>query len=84
MLGAYTEGIRVTVIVPNIPGELSQITSAVYDAGGNIISLTTALGDSTATGEIIFKVEGMKAEDLRTLLEPMVEEIVDLRAMGSG
>ena len=84
MLGAYTEGIRATVMIPNIPGELSQITSAIHKAGGNIISLSTALGDSTATGEVILKVESVGLDELRSLLEPMVEEIVDLREMGSG
>ncbi|MFP3854179.1 MAG: CBS domain-containing protein [Anaerolineales bacterium] len=84
MLGAYNAGIRVTVLIPNIPGELSQITTAIHDAGGNIISLSTALGDSTATGEVIFKVEGIAAEELRGILEPLVDEIVDLREMGSG
>ncbi len=84
MLGAYTEGVRVTVVIPNIPGELSQITTAIRDAGGNIISLSTALGDSTATGEVIFKVEGIDQETLRSLLEPMVDDIVDMREMGSN
>lgn len=84
MLGAYTEGIRVTVTIPNIPGELSQITTALRDAGGNIISLSTALGDSTATGEVIFKVEGVEKDELRKILEPLVDEILDLREMGSN
>lgn len=84
MLGAYTEGVRATVMVPNIPGELSQITSAIHDAGGNIISLSTALGDSTATGELIIKVEGIDLAKLSAILEPLVEDITDIREMGSG
>jgi acetoin utilization protein AcuB len=83
MLGAYTAGVRATVIIPNIPGELSQITASIHGNEGNIISLSTALGDSTATGEVVLKVEGIELEKLRELLEPVVDEIVDLREMGS-
>lgn len=84
MLGARYAGLRVTALVPNIAGELAQITSAIYDAGGNFISLSTALGDSTETGLVTFKVEGMVQEKLREVIEPLVEEIVDLREMESS
>jgi acetoin utilization protein AcuB len=84
MLGARYAGVRLTALVPNIPGELAQITSAIHDNGGNIISLSTALGDSTETGLVTIKVEGIEAETLRTLVGPLVEEIVDLRETASG
>lgn len=79
MLGARYRGVRVTCIAPNIPGELAEITTAVYERGGNFVSLSTALGDSTETGLVTFKVEGLKIEDMREILEPLVDEIVDIR-----
>lgn len=84
MLGARYAGVRLTALVPNIPGELAQITSAIHDNGGNIISLSTALGDSTETGMVTIKVEGIDQDQLRTLVEPFVEKIVDLRETESG
>jgi acetoin utilization protein AcuB len=82
ILGARYGGLRVTASVPNIPGELAQITSAVYEAGGNIISLSTALGETTETGLVTFKIEGVESDELKSILEPLVEEIVDLRQVG--
>lgn len=84
MLGARSAGMRVTTMVPNIPGELAQITTAIHGAGGNIISLSTALGDSTETGLVTFKVEGIDKDKLQDVIEPLVEEIVDLREMESS
>ncbi|MGA9532812.1 MAG: CBS and ACT domain-containing protein [Anaerolineales bacterium] len=84
MLGARYAGVRLTVLIPNIPGELAKITSSIHGNGGNIISLTTALGDSTETGLVTIKVEGIGKDQLRSLVEPFVDEIVDIRETESG
>ena len=79
ILGARYAGVRLTATVLNIPGELAHITTAIHANGGNIISLSTALGESTATGLVTLKVEGMGQEELKGLIEPLVEQIVDIR-----
>lgn len=82
ILGARYAGLRVTTEMPNIPGELAQVTAAIYEGGGNIISLSTALGETTETGLVTFKIEGMEKEDVVKALEPLIEEIVDIREVG--
>ena len=47
LLGAREPGIRVAALVPNIPGELSQLTQAISKIGGNILSFGTFLGSSS-------------------------------------
>lgn len=84
ILGARYGGVRVTAIVPNIPGELAEITSALHAAGGNIISLSTALGDSTETGLLTFKVENLDLGQVQQILDPLVEEMVDIRETASS
>lgn len=84
MLGARYPGVRVTAEVPNQPGELAQLTGAIHSNGGNILALTTALGESTETALITIKVEGIDPEKLRALLQPFVEEFIDFRETGSG
>ncbi len=79
VMGARKAGVRLTVMVPNKPGELAQITKAIYDMGGNIISLGTFLGDNTESTEVTIKVEDVKAEALRAAVEPMVVRVIDLR-----
>jgi acetoin utilization protein AcuB len=84
MLGARYPGVRVTAEVPNQPGELAKVTAAIHSNGGNILALTTALGESTETAVLTIKVEGIESDKLRNLLAPLVENFIDFRETGSG
>jgi acetoin utilization protein AcuB len=79
LFGAREEGIRVTAIVPDVPGELVQLTKAIFDAGGNIIALGTLQGKSIETREVTIKVTGIETQILRDALQPIIERIVDIR-----
>jgi acetoin utilization protein AcuB len=79
MLGAREHGIRLSVMVPNVIGELAKLTQAVFDICGNIISLGTFLGESSDTREIVIKVEDVDEAALREAVEPYVERVTDLR-----
>lgn len=79
MLGGRRPGVRVTINVPDVPGELASLTGALRDSGGNIVSLGTFQGRSADTSVITFKVEGIKLDDIRTAIEPFVESVVDIR-----
>jgi acetoin utilization protein AcuB len=80
LLGARRAGIRVTVSLPDKPGELAGLTKAIQDAGGNIIALGTFMGDSPAEGLVTLKVDGVKMENLKKAIRPLVNEIIDIRA----
>jgi acetoin utilization protein AcuB len=79
ILGARHAGVRVTALVPDVPGELAALTSALRDAGGNIIALGTFLGESAQTRTITIKVEGIELQSLKAAIEPVVERIIDIR-----
>jgi acetoin utilization protein AcuB len=79
LLGARRAGIRVTVSMPDKPGELASLTKAIQDAGGNIIALGAFLGESPAEGTITFKVDGVKLEPLKEAIQPLVDKIIDIR-----
>jgi len=79
LLGAREVGVRLACLVPNIPGELTQLTKAIFDAGGNILTLGTFLGESSENREITLKVEGISAQTLEESIEPYVERILDIR-----
>jgi len=79
ILGARKAGVRLTVMVPNKPGELAQITKAIFDLGGNIIAMGTFLGEDTESTELTIKVEDVGAEALRGAIEPMVSRVIDVR-----
>lgn len=79
LLGAREVGVRLACLVPNIPGNLTQLTKAIFDAGGNVLSLGTFLGESSENREITLKVEGISAQTLEESIKPYVERILDIR-----
>ncbi len=79
LLGARCPGIRVTISVPDKPGQLAGLTKAIYEAGGNIIALGTFMGESPAEGLITFKVENLEMEAVKQAILPIVDKIVDIR-----
>ena len=79
MLGAREQGIRLAALVPNVSGELAQLTKAVFDIGGNVLSLGTFLGEGTENREVVMKIKGASAEAITEAIHPFVERIVDIR-----
>jgi acetoin utilization protein AcuB len=79
LLGARCAGIRVTVSLPDKPGELANLTRAIQESGGNIVALGTFMGESPAEGLVTFKVEGVKMDVLKQTIQPLVDKIIDIR-----
>jgi acetoin utilization protein AcuB len=79
LLGARETGTRLTALVTDVPGELAKLTSAVRDAGGNIIALVTFLGETTENRGVTLKVGRLDGPALRKAVEPVVEKILDVR-----
>ncbi len=79
VLGARKPGIRLSVLLPEVPGELARLTQLIFNAGGNIISLGTFYGESSDTGEVTVKVEGIDRDKLVELVTPCVKKILDVR-----
>lgn len=79
MLGARERGVRLSVMVPNVIGELAKLSKSIFEAGGNILSLGTFLGESTETRELVLKIEGPTESELEEAVKPYVERITDIR-----
>jgi len=79
LLGAREPGVRIAALVPNIPGELAQLTKAIFEVGGNVVALGTFLGDSSQNREVCIKVAGVDARALEEAIEPFVEKFIDIR-----
>lgn len=79
LLGAREKGLRITAIVRNIPGQLAKIAGAISEEGTNIISFGTFLGDDPSTRTITMKLEHVDEAHIRPIIEPLVEELVDIR-----
>lgn len=79
VLGAREAGVRVTALLGNVPGTLAQLSKAIFDVGGNIVSLGTMLGTSSENIEVTFKVQGVEKDVLKETIEKVVEELLDIR-----
>jgi acetoin utilization protein AcuB len=79
LFGARQKGLRVSLTVPNVKGELAKVSAAVSNAGGNILALGTFLGDDPTQGRVTVKVDGLSRETLLSVLTPLVRSIDDVR-----
>jgi acetoin utilization protein AcuB len=79
LFGTRRSGIRATLLVPEQRGELAQLSSAIADRGGNIISMGTFLGEDDRNALVVLKVEGVGPEELVEAVKPSVLEVVDVR-----
>jgi acetoin utilization protein AcuB len=78
-MGAREKGVRVTVIIANVSGKLASLAGSIASKGGNFIALGSFLGDDPSNRELTFKVTGLSEAEVRTLIEPTVERIIDIR-----
>ena len=79
LLGARERGVRVTMLVPEVPGELARITSAIASNGGNIIALTQYQGTDSTNRQVMIKVTGLAKDKLLEVLKPVVISVEDVR-----
>jgi acetoin utilization protein AcuB len=81
MLGAREPGVRIAVLVRNVPSGLKELTRAVFEAGGNIVAFGTFLGESSETREVTMKVIGVDRQSLTSAIEPLTERVLDVREL---
>ncbi|MCA9932518.1 MAG: CBS domain-containing protein [Ardenticatenaceae bacterium] len=79
LMGAQDEGVRVTALVPERPGELDELTHAIAQAGGSFVAFGQFSGDSPANRMVTFKVAGMELEDVKQTITPHIETLIDIR-----
>jgi acetoin utilization protein AcuB len=79
LMGARESGLRVTVHVKNEPGQLEKLTHALTSLGGNFMAFGQFLGDDPSNRMVTFKVQDLQEEQVRSQLEPLVDEILDIR-----
>jgi acetoin utilization protein AcuB len=79
LMGARQKATRVTVTVPDRPGELAKITRAIASNGGDFISFGIFSGPDTDSRVVTFKVQGIKKEKVKEILSDIVLKFWDIR-----
>jgi len=79
LMGARQKAIRVTATVPDRPGELAKITQAIASNGGDFISFGMFSGPDANSRVVTFKVQGIKKEKIKEVLDTIVLKFWDIR-----
>jgi len=79
LMGAREMGVRVTALVPDVPGELDKLTHAIAQAGGSFVAFGQFAGESASNRLVTFKVTGLDEAAVQAAVEPVVEKITDIR-----
>ncbi len=79
LMGARQKAMRVTATVEDKRGELARVTKAIAAHGGNFISFGLFAGPDANTRVVTFKVEGMKQDEIRSVLKDVVKKFWDIR-----
>jgi len=79
LFAAREEGVRLTLLVPEKPGELLAIAQAIVEVSGNIISLGTFQGEDMSNRLLMIKVDGVPEQELVAKMQEIGAEIMDSR-----
>jgi acetoin utilization protein AcuB len=78
-LGGRAKGLRITVRIHELKGELAKVASKITELGGNIISVAMFLGSDSQHRELVVKVEDVKRDVVVAALEKMGDQLIDVR-----
>ncbi|MBI3166914.1 MAG: CBS domain-containing protein, partial [Chloroflexi bacterium] len=79
LMGARERAVRITSVIDDAPGQLAKITKAIADEGGNFVSFGQFVSKDPGTRILTFKVDGIKKENVKKILEKTVKKLVDIR-----
>src|SRR5512136_2127797 len=79
LIGARKPGVRITMYVKDVRGELARIARAVADVGGNIVATVEVPGTDSTNYEVLLKVTEASKEVVVEALKPIAVRIVDVR-----
>jgi len=79
LLGAREKGLRLTMLVPEEKGMLASVTTEIARMGGNILALSTLMGEDPTNRMVTVKVADVPSGKLVAIMEALGMEIVDVR-----
>ena len=79
LIGARKPGVRITMYVKDVRGELARVAQAVANVGGNIVATVEVPGSDSTNYEVLLKVTDAPRDVLVEALKPIVVRIVDVR-----
>jgi acetoin utilization protein AcuB len=72
-------GLRLTLQVPDRKGVLAELSQAIFDLGGDIVSVSSIYDEEREAYVLVIKVLGVKKDQLIDALEALGDHVVDAR-----
>jgi acetoin utilization protein AcuB len=82
MLATDKNGLRLTLEASDRMGVLAELTVAIAEAGGHIVSVGTYDGKAVGTRRLLVKVQGLSKGQLVEISERLGDHIIDARETG--
>lgn len=79
LMGARELGVRVTALVHEERGQLAKLTQAIANGGGNFLAFGQFSGEDSTNRLVTFKVDGLDQAEVKEIVEPLVETLIDIR-----
>jgi acetoin utilization protein AcuB len=79
LFSAREVGVRLTLLVPEVKGELAAVTQALSALGGNIVSLGTFQGEDMSNRLLTIKVAEIDRETLLATMQDLGARVIDVR-----
>ncbi len=79
LLAAREKGVRLTMLIPEQKGTLASLTTEIANMGGNILALSTFMGEDPTNRMVTVKVADVPGDKLVAIMEALGMEIVDVR-----
>jgi len=76
VLGSGEHVLRITLQMPDVPGELARMTGVIAELGGNLHSVASFHGADPEHVYITFRLDGVEQDTLVLALEEMGERVV--------
>ncbi len=79
MYRAGHAGLRLTLQVPDRKGVLAELTKAIFDLGGDILSVSSFYDENVGKYSFVVKVKDVNEDQLVGTLESLGDHVVDAR-----
>jgi len=79
LLGAREPGVRLAVELHKGPGQLLKVLNAIFDQGGDVVSLGAYQWENSDSGEVILKVTNVDSAALEQAVRQQVVRVLDVR-----
>jgi acetoin utilization protein AcuB len=79
MFGGGQAGLRLTLEVPREKGVLAQLTQAIFEQNGTIVSIGSFNLDVPGDDGLVLKVQGVNQDQLVKTLEAIDDHVINAR-----